>query len=343
MDPVKSGTKAIAAALIAGLTGGFATKARAADQPSQGALAQSEAMGELPSRNLTRLHYYPHPGRLYLAPDIEYIPTDLASPESDGGPGNASTSHSFEADLNAIYGLPIDGLRIGASESWLIHRFTDSTNAKSGFVNQTDSSGFSDPTVELQYRFMDSQPWGFAGDVNLSVSPSWVTHTIATSTAQGSDGKGYGTTELSANLYWIMPLDDVGLYGGVTRQFSGNGVNPTTPASSTSRSSAWAWTMTAVDRFHLTPQLYAQLSAVFSFSYAYSQTNQATTPVITQYQVPFHVNPTALVGYLVLPNFTLDAAYTYQNDTTTSTPGGGASTMSHTIENTVVLRGRVEI
>src|SRR5277367_1495752 len=99
--------------------------------PSVG--ARAEEAGSVfvtdPSRDLTRLNYYPHPYDLYIAPDFQVIPTDLGIPSNGVAPLNTSATHYWQFDLNLIYGLPFlaSGLRFGVSESVLIHRWTDTT------------------------------------------------------------------------------------------------------------------------------------------------------------------------------------------------------------------------
>ena len=302
-----------------------------------------DAFTAAPSSDLTRLNYYPHPDKLYVAPDIQFIPTDLSIPQVGDSPGNTTATQSWQADLNVIYGLPIEGLRLGVTVTWLWHRWADTTDSGTGAVNQADTDGLSDPTFELQYRLIDSAPTGLSWDADLIVSPSMTTHEVATLSDEGSDGKGYGTLSVTSNLYWISAMNDLGLVINLTYDFSGNGVNSTTPTASYNRDSVWTLTTIASDRFHFTRDFYAQASAAFDFPYSFNQTNQAATPVTRSFQFPFHINPSFQLGYRVKEKFVVDAIYTYQNYTFLSVPASPPNTSTHMIENTLELQAKVEL
>jgi len=312
-------------------------------QPLSISVYAAENFADSPSQDLTRLNFYPHPGRLSLAPDVQYVPIDTSNSTTGTNPGNTTATQLTQFDLNVAYGLPLDGLRFGIAETWETHRWTDTTHATTGAISQTDSSGLSDPTFQLQYRFINAPAMGFSGDVNLIVSPSWTTHTVAVTTQEGNDGRGFGTTSLTGALYWIFPMNDVELNATLTRDFSGNGVNPVTPDSSYDRDSVLLLTMTAYDRFHLTQDFYLQGSLAFDLPYSYNQTNQAVTPVTTSFQYPFHINPSAVLGYRICENFVMDFTYGYQNYTTTSVPATPPNTTTLTKESTLTLRARFEI
>jgi hypothetical protein len=294
-----------------------------------------------PSRDLTRLNYYPHSGKFYVEPDAQYTATDLNIPATPGTPKNPSSAHSWQLDLDLIYGLPVDGLRFYLSESYLAHRWTDTTSVKTGFVTQSDSSGFSDPTFELQYRYFETEPLGFSGDVSLSFSPSWVTDDIASSLSSGSDGKGYGTLALTATEYKLFPVADFGLGETLSHQFSGNAVNAIEPTDSYSRDSVFVFTVTATARLHINEDFYVQGAAGVEFPYSVNQTTAAA--VATTTQTPFHINPELLAGYRVLANFCVDVLYTYQNYTRTTVPSAPPNTTTFVLENTAELRARIEI
>lgn len=296
-----------------------------------------------PSTDLTRLNYYPHSGKLYLAPDIQAVPTDLSIPSNGEKTENTGSTHSWQVDFDAIYGLPIAGLRIGYSQTYLAHRWSDTVVASNGFVNQTGSSGLSDPTFALQYRYYETGQYGFSGDISFNVSPSWVTADISTSGSSGSDGKGYGTAELIAAQYYLLPSLDFGLSEGLSRQFSGNAVNQVKSTSSYDRSSTWVLGIAPTVRAHITPELYAQASATFDFAYSYDETSGASPSVTTTESFPFRAIPALLVGYLIHQNMTLDALYTYQNYTHTGSAPSSATVSTFAMENTFELRARLEL
>lgn len=296
-----------------------------------------------PSRDITRLNYYPHPGKFYFAPDAQYTGADLSIPTKGTTPEASSSTHAWQMDLDLIYGLPIEGLRIFAAETYLFHRWSNSTSVKSGFVTESNSSGFSDPTFQLQYRYFETAPLGFSGDISLQISPSWVTDDAATSLSSGSDGKGYGDLALVATEYKLFPVLDLGLQETLAKDFSGNVVNVETPASSYHRDSLLNFTMTAIARIHMTEDLYAQAEAAFDFPYSFNQTNAQATPAVSNIQYPFHLNPSLLAGYRILDNFCMDVLYTYQNYTRTTAPTAPPNTDTFVMENVFEIRARVEI
>jgi hypothetical protein len=290
-----------------------------------------------PSRDLTRLSYYAHSGKLYVVPDFVYQPTDYTTTT----PGLPANAHELVFDLNLSYGLPIEGLRIGAAETWQIHRWTDTTHAN-GYVSTTESAGLSDPTFSLAYRLIDSAPTGLAADLTLSGSPSFVDYNEPATTISGNDGRGYGEMSLAATVYWIMDMNDIGATGTATREFSGSATNQTDAANSYSRDSAWTGTASLTDRFHLGEDLYVQGEAIFDFGNSYTRVSDAAPPVTTVAGTSFHVEPALSVGYRIQRCFVLDAIYTYQNYFTQATPDTGAATQTKLVINTVTLQARME-
>lgn len=295
-----------------------------------------------PARDLTRLNFYPHSGNIYLAPDFQYAPTELSNPSTNGSPLNDTVTHSMQADLLLTYGLPWEGFRVGVAESWLIHRWADTTYTGTGAVSQTTTAGLSNPTFSANVRVKDAVGMGFGWDLGLSFSPSWVGHDVATTTTQGTDGTGYGIMSANSIFYYIDTHNDFGFALNLTQDFSGSGVNQSNSNNSYTRDSVSFFGATLTDRWHFTQDLYGQLAAAFAFGYSVGQTNAAATPVTTTFAYPFRLVPSALVGYRVAENFTLDLNYSYQNYNYSGTPTSGNDTTTQYIESNLQLRARFQ-
>jgi hypothetical protein len=287
---------------------------------------------------LTSLNYYSHVGTLLLTPRLTTSVADLSTSFTGDGPNGASTSAISQFDLGLSYGLLIDGLRVGISETELFSSQTTHFTNSTGRYSLSQSSGLSDPTFSATYRyFEDDQRTGLSGDISLSASPSFLTHDVATALQEGSEARGYGTMALSAPVYWWGGPAEVELSPAITRQFSGDGEG-TSLGSTYVRSDLWVETLALLLRYHANERLYAQAGAVADFPYA-AESTYANGTVRTTHE-DFHVVPRINLGYSFTPSTLLDVEYDYTNATSLVSETGVAS---RAIESTLALRLWIEI
>ena len=302
--------------------------------------AVDSALGS--SSDLRRLDYYPHAEKIYLSPSLIGVPSSLSIAQKGASPGNTSNSHSWEIGTTVIYGLPIEGLRVGLSGTWTAHHWTNVTSVATGAVTQTSLSGLSDPSLNVQYRVSGSNSDRVSGDLSISISPSFLERQVATAGVAGTSARGYGTATITETGYWILEKNDFEASLNLTRNFSGNGVNLSTPTASYTRTAYLSGSASLVDRYHVLENLYLQGSVNLTLPESYSQTNSASPPVSVDLSVPFHVTPGLAIGYRCSARFVTEFLYSYQNYTTTSTPVKGADTDTHLISTTLTLRARME-
>jgi hypothetical protein len=295
------------------------------------------------SDNLCNLNYYPHVGHLLATPQTSFTINDQSSTTSTNADAPAGDSNVGSSSFNLAleYGLLWDGLRIGLSENELFSSVTSHANS-AGVTSLSRSSGVSDPTATLYYRYWeDDAKTHMSGDLNVALSPSFVTHNVTSSALDGSNGKGYGYVSVAAPFVGWMNignlLNEVGISPAAQRQFSGNG-NAATISSSYNRSSQWVYTAAVSDRLHLTPELFFQPIANLNFPYTVTDTYLNTTSNVSNTHNPFYVTPSLEMGYLLMRNVLFVAEYTYNNFTTTSD-----SSTTKNIDDTIILRFLIEI
>jgi hypothetical protein len=288
------------------------------------------------SSDIANLSYYPRQGKFLLTPRLTFSVNDQSSSESNGSPTGSSAIAFSRVDAGVTYGV-IDGLRLGVSETELFNSAT--THTAGANTTLTRTSGLSDPTFSAFYRYCEQDAKGLAADLGLTFSPSWVQHTVASTTENGSEGKGYGTLDISAPFYWWMGMNEVGLTPAFEHEFSGNGVGATT-AASYNRGNASYFATTLDDRFHFTPKFFAQAGGIFYFPYSFQNTYTNNAATVRTTHEPFYVVPRLNADYKFLNNVLFDIEYDYYNYTTTVSETG-ASTKS--IESTLAVRFFIEI
>lgn len=319
---------------------GISGTARAMDSQSE---VQTSSLGAPSSSghssDIDNLNYYPHARQFLFTPLFStaiYDQTYSGNPNEGTGSSNISSS---EAQLTATYGVT-DRFRISLSETELFA--TDSTHqsSTSGTTTFSRTSGLSDPTMSATLRYLDDDVRShLSGDIGLSLSPSWVTHDIADTQQNGSEGKGYGTFAASAPIYWWLGHNEVEFSPSITHDFSGNSVGPTTATSSV-RAANWNGSLTLLDRFHITDQLYIQGGAALDLPYSVQTTSLNAAGTVSTTQYPLHLVPRIDLGYRCAANVLFDAEYEYYNYDSQVVE---TSSNTQTVESTLAMKFLIQI
>lgn len=293
-----------------------------------------------PTLFISNLVFYPHVGRMTIAPQLILPIHDSSSSDQNTSPSSSSDVSFEQITVSLQMGVFVDGLRVSITESELLNRQNTITNASNGNVTATQSSGLSDPSLQLNYRWLHSTHQNWFGDVAIITSPSLGTHQNAAVNLNGNNAKGYGTLGMSASLFWLQSFNEIQLSANLTREFSGNG-NGAHIFSSYNRESTWNSSVSIFDRMHLSPLVFINFQLDFQIPYSYTQTNFANAPITTEFAQPFYLVPHLGFGYLASEHCLLESIVTHTAFTSTAlSPTGSSNNFS--AATSVALRARVE-
>ena len=287
--------------------------------------AQSSAAASLDrSSDLSRLNYYPHAGKFLLMSTLGYSSTTATISGQAPVVPNTIESNAVPWVLDLKYGL-LPGLRLNISETERILGSRMNQNNQ----NTTLSSGLSNPTLGVIYRFLEEQNAnGWSGDFRVQLDPNWV------APGTGRIGAGYGTMVIAVPIYWGSETNEIGFAPALTRVFTH--LNPDTSA--LIDDAYWSTSITLNERYHLDERWFVESTFALNFGAKVGE------PAAQLQQSPFSISPTLTVGYKRENGSLVTALLNYSNSTDVLTPdAGGAQTNTNTADTTVRVGIAIEI
>jgi hypothetical protein len=305
------------------------------------------AGGDDASRQLQNLVYYPHAGEFRATGQFTGSLQDSGQTDNDLGVQTASRSTSYERATATLAAGLFGGLRIAASETELFQQKIQSTNLMSGVVTNSNSEGFSDPTVTLSERFRDSRDEGFFLDGSVNATPHLGRALAAGNGQTGNDLSSGWTAGASLTGYyrWYTGFDrefpnEFSVSPSATRFFGGVASGASLP-SSTLTSSYWSGSVAIEDRLHFNRHWYVQPGVTLYMPYTYETANQTPGAMDTSHTTQFYAAPSATIGFLPSDWILIDAMIAYSNNTSNAYPATGSSTSAQTAQTYAALQVQV--
>ena len=221
---------------------------------------------------------------------------------------NTLRSTSWATNVAFNYGLR-DDFEFGIGESYLFGLGTESTSNTDGSTGSWSSSGFSSPTLHLNYRYWGALAGGHFASVYLDLTPAIGNRLDADSGQHGNNLNRASAANLGTNLYWVAGSHEWSFEPALHYNLAGSSRASTYNDSS---DSYWTYNLSSIYRFHFYPAFYFQLNADVIGDYTISYTNNFASGV-EHYtsKVPLHLLPSISFGWKLAANWLASAAVTY--------------------------------
>ena len=267
------------------------------------------------SYDVKSLDYMPHQGH------FEFRANETQSINNNFGSIN-QISNSFT--LGFFAGILTEGLRVGITEQEVFGRTSNNYNSQTGVTNPSYSNGPYDPTLLIQYRYLQNPNSGFSGDVEVDFIPNIFTNNLPEPGQTGSSASGYYTLALTLPTWWTFSSNQIGFTPTYSHLGAGSANVTGTQIAPLVSDASSRFSILIDDRYHVNASFFVQGSFTLNFSSTRDSTFSGSPT--TSNQNPFYVAPKLILGYKASDAFLIDLAYNYQCYTSTTTSLGMAST-----------------
>jgi len=290
------------------------------------------------TNNLISLHYFvPHRGWL-IQSDLSVMGNDSEEKDSSGNTISKSTTSSLDSDLAVTYGV-MDRLDLGLAESYQFNHKNDSKSTGSTTTDTQKSKGFSDPTLELLYRFLSEPSSPLLGDFQLAVTPSLIKAKSSSTTRDGNNASGATSVAVGPHLYYSTGPNEFGATLLGEYNFSGTTDGGTPDEITTKPYLVGAFTLQY--RGHLSEVFYFQLSGVLNFGFS-TESNIKSNNSTSKTSIPLVAYPIGEIGYLFMHGGLVYLRLEYINykaDYSTTPPGGSSINNSEQFKQSTLSAG----
>jgi len=278
------------------------------------------------SNDIKSLDYMPQLGHFSIRPETTLSISDQAG----------SNTQSYNSMTVGVFaGLFARGLRFGITEGLEFSRISDNYSSKTGVTTPGFSSGLSDPTFSVEYRYLQDVNNGLSSDIELQVTPNLLTDYLPKTDQHGSYAVGKSVFTLTLPVWWTYASNQFEIQPTFSYYTTGTSVAPVGEGSGR-LGSYKKLSVTLADRFHFSPSFFAAVSGVINFAttMTYTDTDPSST-VSNSTATPLYFQPMLDIGYKPNNTFLIRFIYTYQTYTTTTTSQTGSVTTALNIESTL--------
>jgi len=254
-------------------------------------------------------------------------------------PGGSATYDDARTGFSSGVGLSFgvtDQLLVTLSESYL-SLTRNSLYDPAGTTTTYQTQGFSDPTVQINFRYFGELTGRDFASAFVAVTPGIGNAQIATSTLSGNNISADTGVEFGTHYYHVAGIQEFGLEASLTYRTSGTFSDPTGfPLES--NSSYWVADISAYYRIHFLDRFFlgASLELIPAHSIQYAILN-AVPAVSEQDSYPWWISESVELGWLVTPALLVDATYSYSAYTETISYGSQASYLYTLNEDRLIL------
>ncbi len=210
-------------------------------------------------------------------------------------PNSSSTKSMLSTTLVLGYGLS-DAVNATVSETSLLHSSTSTFNDNTDALNSTGTSGLSDPTLAVNYRYRGALEGALFANAAFTFSPSSDTRVVANTDEDGNNVRGNTSIAASSDVYLVSGSHEWAFGANVTYFSVGNA--DSFASTNSYISSPYFTTYARVRyRWHLLPSLFVQPSLYVYFPYTsyLSYANKSPSMDETD-QYPIYLSPRLQLG-----------------------------------------------
>jgi hypothetical protein len=286
------------------------------------------------SNSLANLHYRPAKANVLTA--LDFLPDAFYRsylPATDSTSFGTHAIYPLQAAVN--YGV-MDNLSVGIADTYLFHSLYETE--RPGPFTDGSASGFSDITLNANYRYWGSLTGNMFADAIFSVSPGLGDSQGNTYPGGGNNLRGSSLYSFATTAYWVSGMQELSANGVIEYQNMAN-ANSGTTATTTTKDSFWSGSLRGEYRYHVSSAFYADAAATFDVARTVNTNNQNISPtsVVATFR-PCTLTPKLDFGYLVTPSFLVSLGANYaQNTTSAVTTRGGAVTTNVNETKTIGL------
>jgi hypothetical protein len=273
----------------------------------------SSSGGPYSVNRIDALHYRVPRGKFNFNAGFE-SPLQDSQQQSSLGQTTSDISRSFlSATVSASYGIS-DSLLINLSQTDLLNENETSANTPNGSAAGYQFSGFSNPTLLMNYRFLGALADTKFAAVSLSYSPSTgVSHKAHSATNAGNDLSGYNVANVAITGGWVAGAHEW-LLEAQARYLDHGTFDATDSNNSETSDPAWQYFAIATYRYHYAKNLFADLTSTFALPYTryYYYPNQS--PVYNEEDdYAFNFTPGFTLGWRTAPKALLKLTYSFES------------------------------
>jgi hypothetical protein len=273
------------------------------------------------SADLMSLNYYPHKHKFEV--DSHIMSTIADQSKNSDDTKTAIGSNNF--NLALTFGFT-ERVRIGVTENLLWDQINTAV-ASGGTQTVTTSAGFSNPIVNVVWRYLDSPHNGISAELGVGYMPSFGSK-VTGDGAQSKTGNnltGDGESNLTATFYWRLAWNEIALAGQATGHSEGRTEGPR-PITSYDTDAYVSSSALLIERVHFGPNVFVQAGSTYVSALEVQQTSDlggSRTSAVRGY-----ANPFLNIGFRPDPGvvFVMGAQYHYGSSTITGKNGGALTT-----------------
>jgi hypothetical protein len=202
---------------------------------------------------------------------------------TNGGKTHHFSRTSLTTTLEFSYGIT-DALLVGFAENYLISSNSTNNNIANGTFNTSSSTGISDPTFDISYRYLGTLTGKKFGTVYLDLTPALGKQQNPGTTSNGNNYAANSTIAVGTNLYWVAGVHEFSINPYLTYRTSGT-FNRQSGASFTNNAYAF-YGAAGSYRYHISERFYFSTNLNIMAPYSEIFNNPANTESDSfQYQV----------------------------------------------------------
>ncbi len=272
-----------------------------------------------PSKDFSRLSYYPHKNSFNLSSRLNFAVSGLSESSLGDKPVSSTTTNftSFDGALN--YGLN-DWLRFGMSQSFLLTSLSHTALVGAYATLESSSYGFAEPSFNMSFRILNPRRPGLSGDFFIAGSPSFPNHYVTSQSQIGDNNRGFSTATSGFSFYESTQKNDVLISFSATREFQGAASSDSALTSYT-RAEIWNFTGALADRYVWSSvYLQAEIDTALArdTQLTFGQSSGGPPAVVKTISTPMVISPKLILGLKLNERANLETEFVQSNLTTTS-------------------------
>jgi hypothetical protein len=286
---------------------------------------------------LDRLHFKT-PGQDFLT-TVDILPDviDHSTTTSNGVQTSQSMRDRFLLTAGETYGIT-DLLSFNITESYLFRSVAATTNDITGVRTSPATSGLSDPSFNLNYRYLGGLVGSTFGDGFVTFSPSAGDNQGASTSQDGNNLRGDTSLQVGTDLYQVVSNNEFSLGGSWFYNTSKN-IDSANPGNNEVGDNYSNFDVRLRYRLHFNEFVFIQAQGTFYMPYSTNETyynsNNGRT-VADSY--PFYAVPRVTFGFLPTNSTLLTAGVYYTNYTRNYTNSSNTTSSSNsTVYHEVTL------